>query len=270
VIRVENLRITYPGGTKALLRTYICFRPNEFTVLVGPSGAGKSTLLKSLNLLVTPSTGKITTDRLGEITNHKLIREHRRQTGMIFQQHQLIGRYTALDNVLMGRIGHYGAMRSLFPLPQKDQVLALACLQRVGLGRKALERVDRLSGGEQQRVGIARALAQRPKVILADEPVASLDPATAADVLSLLKQIGKEEQITLVVSLHQIEWARRYADRVIGLSQGSIVFDGAPGGLTTAVLQNIYNKNIKPAEDVNVAPQERQFGLPALWPMRQS
>lgn len=246
MLRVENLSKFYPGGVKALFPANLDFHSGEFTVLLGPSGAGKSTLLRCLNLLTTPYTGKITSAQLGEIDSPRAIRAHRRQTGMIFQQHQLIPRYSALDNVLMGRAGYHSFLRSLFPLPQKDQMFALACLERVGLIHKALDRVDTLSGGEQQRVGIARALAQQPKLILADEPVASLDPATAEHVLLMLHRICKEENLTAIVSLHQIHLARIYADRVIGLSQGHVVFDGKLEKLTQQVLDTIYSKDRQP------------------------
>jgi phosphonate transport system ATP-binding protein len=267
VIRVKNLSMFYANGVKALLSTDLHFNRGEFTVLLGPSGAGKSTLLKCLNVLVPPSTGKITSDDLGEIKSRTTVREHRRQTAMIFQQHQLIARYTAFDNVLIGRIGYHSALRSLFPLPQKDKVFALACLERVGLLEKALQRIDRLSGGEQQRVGIARALAQQPRSILADEPVASLDPATAIDVLTLLQRICKEQSLTTIVSLHQVDLAKRYADRVIGLSEGRVVFDDAPEKLTQAVLNAIYSRKDKSGvKNGNVARAVQGLAPPALSP----
>jgi phosphonate transport system ATP-binding protein len=241
VIRISNISKTY-GAVTALGPTSLDFRSGEFTVLLGPSGAGKSTLLRCLNLLNTPSTGEIRVTELGELNDRRTIRTHRLRTGMIFQQHQLIGRYSALDNVLMGRIGFHGALRSLLPLPQKDKLLALAALEQVGMAHKAMERAERLSGGEQQRLGIARALAQQPKLLLADEPVASLDPATALHVLSLLHRIAKAEHLTAVVSLHQVEFAKAFADRVIGLSRGGVVFDGNVADLTAAALERIYTR----------------------------
>jgi phosphonate transport system ATP-binding protein len=272
VIRITNLSMSYPGGARALFPLDLEFNSGQFTVLLGPSGAGKSTLLRCLNLLIEPSSGRIVTANLGELKDRKKMRRHRRSTGMIFQQHQLISRYTALDNVLIGRIGYYGAWRSLFPLPRRDKAFALACLERVGLLDKALIRVDRLSGGEQQRVGIARALAQEPKVVLADEPVASLDPATAQQVLSLLHRICKDENIAAVVSLHQVHFARSYADRIVGLTQGRVVFDGPPDALAQAALERIYAAKAGTAatHDVKEAGVGAGLPLPPILPLQPS
>jgi phosphonate transport system ATP-binding protein len=241
MISIDNLCMRYPGGITALHPTSAEFYSGHFTVFLGASGAGKSTLLRCLNVLNTASEGTVEVEGLGILNgNSRLIREHRKATAMIFQQHQLIERHTALQNVLVGRIASYGTLRSLFPLPRYEQEFALDCLNRVGLLDKALERVKNLSGGQQQRVGIARALAQRPKLILADEPVASLDPATARKVLSLLHKITKEDAVPAIVSLHQVQLAKEYADRIIGLAGGRVVFDGTPDQLTASELARIY------------------------------
>ena len=163
---------------------------------------------------------------------------------MIFQQHQLIERQSALQNVLMGRLAYYSFWRSLLPLPQPDQQLALDCLQRVGLIDKALTPVKNLSGGQQQRVGIARALAQQPRLMLADEPIASLDPASAHVVLSLLRTICKTDGIAARLSLHQVEFAMAYGDRIVGLAQGSVVFDAAPDQVSDRDLEQIYQPSV--------------------------
>jgi phosphonate transport system ATP-binding protein len=226
----------------ALHPTSLSFHQGQFTVLLGASGAGKSTLLRSLNLMHEPSSGRINVTGIGNLRNREALRAHRRQTGMIFQQHQLIGRLSALQNVLMGRLGYHSTVRSLFPLPRQEQAMGLHSLDRVGLLNKALSRADQLSGGQQQRVGIARALTQQPRLILADEPVASLDPASADKVLSLLHQICKEDGISAVVSLHQVELAKRYADRIIGLAHGRVVFDAAPDKLTAAHAADLYEQ----------------------------
>jgi phosphonate transport system ATP-binding protein len=246
MIELKDLGMRFPGGTIALYPTSLKIKKGQFTVLLGMSGAGKSTLLRCLNLLNTPTSGKVSVSNLGTLNgNRKLLQRHRRHTAMIFQQHQLIGRYSALKNTLTGRIANYNSLRSLFPLPQKDQMIALECLDRVGLLDKALVRVDNLSGGQQQRVGIARGLAQQPKIILADEPVASLDPATSRKVLSLLYRICKEDELTAIVSLHQVELAKDFADRLIGLVDGKIAFDGQGHELSADVLDIIYHHQLQ-------------------------
>jgi phosphonate transport system ATP-binding protein len=248
MISLKNVSVLYPG-TIALHPTNIHFAEGQFTVLLGRSGAGKSTLLRCLNLLNRPSSGKVWVEDLGTLDGRQVIREHRRRTAMIFQQHQLIGRNTALKNVLMGRLGYHSFFRSLFPFSIEEQNIALESLERVGLLLRALERVDNLSGGEQQRVGIARALAQDPRFILADEPVASLDPATAEGVLSLLRKVCRENGITAIVSLHQVALAKEFGERIIGLSAGRIVFDGEPDSLTKVALEAIYHHELQQKYD---------------------
>jgi phosphonate transport system ATP-binding protein len=242
MLELKDLSMRFPGGVNALWPTSLKIHKGQFTVLLGMSGAGKSTLLRCLNFLNMPTTGRVNVSGLGTLNgNRKLLRSHRRQTAMIFQQHQLIGRYSALKNVLTGRIGNYSSLRTFLPLPRQDQIIALECLDRVGLLDKALVRADNLSGGQQQRVGIARGLAQQPEMILADEPVASLDPATSEKVLSLLYRICKEDGLTAIVSLHQVELAKDFADRVIGLVDGKIVFDGKRFDLSGDILDLIYH-----------------------------
>lgn len=241
MLQMHEVSVTYPGGTAALCSTSTTFSAGRFTVLLGPSGSGKSTLLRSLNLMVRPNSGHVSVEGLGTLSEGRLLKMHRRHTAMIFQQHQLIARHTVLQNVMVGRLGYHTALRSLFPLPKSEFLIALESLDRVGLLHKVTERVSNLSGGEQQRVGIARALAQKPQIILADEPIASLDPASASNVLSLLHAICKEDGITAVVSLHQVEMARKFADHIIGLASGRIVFEGSPDELTDSAVDKIYN-----------------------------
>ena len=217
-IQTESLSVTYSNGAVALAPVDLTIKPGSFTVLLGASGAGKSTLLRSLNGLVRPSQGRVLDCRGDDIAEGRTLRHHRRETGMIFQQHQLIGRVSVLGNVLMGRLGYHTAMRTLLPLNAQEKRLALEALERVDLLDKALTRADQLSGGQQQRVGIARALVQQPRLILADEPVASLDPATAERVLTLLHGICRADGLTAVVSLHQLDFARRFGERIIGLA----------------------------------------------------
>ena len=240
MIDVRDLSVTFPGGVRALQRIDLTFEPGHFTVLLGPSGAGKSTLLRCLNGLVTPSSGRVVAETSGDLSDRSALRRHRRQTAMVFQQHQLIGRLSALNNVAMGRLGFHSTWRTLFGLPSADLEIALEALDRVGLLDQALRRVDQLSGGQQQRVGIARALAQQPSVILADEPVASLDPGTARRVLSLLERICRDGNISAIVSLHQVELAKEFADRIVGIAAGTVVFDGAVEALSDRHIDAIY------------------------------
>jgi len=240
VLRLEEAEVIYPNDTRALSPTTLAFERSRFTVLLGPSGAGKSTLLRTLNGLVPLTRGRVLSAALGPLPGRGGWRAHRRTVGMVFQQHQLIGRLSALGNVLMGRLGHHSALRTLLPFTKREKEAALVALERVGLMEYALRRVDQLSGGQQQRVGIARALVQQPSVILADEPVASLDPATAERVLGLLYTICREDGLTAVVSLHQVELARRFADRIVGIAAGSVVFDDVPDCLDEAAVARIY------------------------------
>lgn len=239
MIQIEKLEVIFPNSTRALASTSAFFRTGEFTVLLGASGAGKSTLLRTLNGLVQPTQGSVHIDGLGVLCA-KTLRAHRRRTGMVFQQHQLIGRASVLTNVLMGRLGYHSSLRTLLPWPPREKRIALDAIERVGLIDYALRRADQLSGGQQHRVGIARALVQGPSLILADEPVASLDPASADRVLGLLHRICKHDGITAIVSLHQPEFAKRFADRIVALAQGQIVFDGTPARLGKQEIQHIY------------------------------
>ena len=245
MLELRDASVIYPGrdgadGVEAVRATSLTFERGSLTVLLGPSGAGKSSLLRTLNGLVPLTRGTVSFDDEGEIRGAAGWRRHRRRTAMVFQHHQLIGRLAVLRNVMIGRLGYHSTWRSLWPLPAEDKRIALAALERVGLEDFALRRVDSLSGGQQQRVGIARALAQAPEIVLADEPVASLDPATAGRVLDLLRGICREDGITAVVSLHQVERARDFADRIVGISDGAVVFDGTPGQLTDGHLRRIY------------------------------
>jgi len=240
MIQLQQFSVTYPGASQAALHpTNLQFSTGEMVVLLGTSGAGKSTLLRSINGLNAASSGELLINGK-KLEGERPLRQHRLDCAMIFQQHQLLPKRTALQNVLLGRLGYYSSLRSLLPMSRADKELALQCLERVGLLDKALERCDRLSGGQQQRVGIARALAQQPKVILADEPVASLDPVTAQQVLTLLHDICQTDGITAIVSLHQLELAKPFAQRIIGLNQGKVVYDGPPENLHDSLVSSIY------------------------------
>ncbi|MBT2291368.1 phosphonate ABC transporter ATP-binding protein [Paenibacillus albidus] len=244
LLQVEGLSKVYPDGTKALDNLSLHINPGEFVVVIGPSGAGKSTLLRSLNRLVEPSQGHIRfkgKETTG-ITGKKL-RELRRHMGMIFQGYNLVNRVSVLTNVLHGRLGYMSALKGALGLFSKpDTEAAKSMLQRVGLFEQMYKRADELSGGQQQRVGIARALCQKPDLILADEPIASLDPASSETIMHYLYTICKEEGIACLCNLHQVEIAKKYATRIIGIHKGGIVFNGSPEDLTDEMTQLIYNQ----------------------------
>jgi phosphonate transport system ATP-binding protein len=241
VLSLQDARVVYSADVVGMEGASVSFDASEFVVLLGPSGAGKSTLLRALNGLVPLTEGTLHTEGGLPITDSSALRAHRRRTAMVFQQHQLIGRLTALDNVLTGRLGHHGSLRAMFPLPRRDRIIALNALEQVHLLDRALTRADQLSGGQQQRVGLARALAQEPRIILADEPVASLDPASARHALTLIHAVCKAQGIAAVVSLHQVDLAKTFADRILGVRAGRIVFDGVSAGLDDSTVQHIYS-----------------------------
>jgi phosphonate transport system ATP-binding protein len=240
MISIQGLSKSYVGRP-VLKGIDLSVRAGEFLVVLGPSGAGKSTLLRCVNGLAVPDGGRI---QIGGRDFHAAKlgrREARRPVAMIFQQHNLVRRLTVLKNVLVGRMaGTSSLLATLQLFRSADVELAMACLERVELSHKAMARGDQLSGGEQQRVGIARALAQQPDVILADEPVASLDPKTSRIVLGYLKAICKESNIAVICNLHQVDYAVEFAERVVGLRDGQVVFDGPPEDLTSEIVHEIY------------------------------
>jgi phosphonate transport system ATP-binding protein len=218
-----------------------------FIGIIGRSGAGKSTLLRMINRLQDPSSGTILYDSPNvatlNITQLKgaALRGWRRQCAMIFQQFNLVGRVDVLTNVLMGRLGHMPAWRAMFKLwSHEDRVIALAALEQMDIAGLAAQRADQLSGGQQQRVAICRALVQEPDIILADEPIASLDPRNTKVVMDALQRINREFGITVIVNLHSLDLARSYCDRLVGMAQGRVVFDDVPGALTEDVARELY------------------------------
>lgn len=255
MIEFRNTQVTYPGGLRALKGVTLEVPKGQFVVVVGLSGAGKSTLIRTVNNLVVPSGGEVLVGGQSVTqARSKALRQMRAEIGMIFQTFNLVKRSTVLRNVLSGRLGQVNPYTSLLGIFSKaDLALAHDCLRRVGIPEKAFARADALSGGQQQRVGIARALAQQPKVMLADEPVASLDPPTSHAVLSDLKRIAREDGITTLVNLHFIDLARDYADRIIGMRDGLIVFDGAPEAATNEVFEEIYGRPIDKEKDLRGA-----------------
>lgn len=248
MISFKNVSLTYPNGFQALKNINLEINDSEFVVVVGLSGAGKSTLIRSINQLVQPTQGELWIDGENTLTyKEKQLRKLRTQVGMVFQNYNLVKRMSVLRNVLSGRLGHTSTFRTLLGLfPKEDRQLALDSLNKVGIADKAYVRADQLSGGQQQRVSIARALTQQPKIILADEPVASLDPPTSHVVMKDLKRINREHQITTIVNLHFIDMAMEYADRIIGMREGEVVFDGPADSVTEATFEEIYGRPINP------------------------
>ncbi|RYX81426.1 phosphonate ABC transporter ATP-binding protein [bacterium] len=249
-VAFDNVSLTYPNGHQALKNVSLQLKRGEFIVIVGLSGAGKSSLIRCVNQLVSHTSGRVLVggEDVGAMSPRQL-RVARSHIGMIFQGHNLVKRSTVLKNVLTGRLATLPLWRSLLGLfPHSDVALAHECLERVGISEKAFVRADRLSGGQQQRVAIARALAQGPKVLLADEPVASLDPPTAHQVMRDLKRLSREENLTTLVNLHFVDMAMEYADRVIGMRAGEVVFDGPASSMTEATFEEIYGRKIRPDE----------------------
>ena len=240
MIEVRGLSKHY-GDLAALVDVSLQVAAGEMLVILGPSGAGKSTLLRCINRLVTPSGGEVRIAGEAEPTTRAGLRRLRSQVGMIFQDHNLVPRLSVLKNVLAGRLSRMPLWLSLLQLFRaEDMRIALDCLRRVELEERAWSRADRLSGGQQQRVGIARALAQQPGAILADEPVASLDPNSARLVLGDLKRASRELGIAVLCNLHQVGYAREFADRIVGIHAGRVVFEGTPDALDDRALGRIY------------------------------
>ena len=250
MIKFENVSVTYPGGVEALKNLNLEIKDGDFIIIVGLSGAGKSTLLRTVNNLVKPSTGTVYLEDKN-VTNarKKELKQIRSQIGMIFQTFNLVNRSTVLKNVLTGRLSNISTIRSILGLWPKDQKqMAFEALNQVEILEKAYVRASNLSGGQQQRVGIARALSQKPKVMLADEPVASLDPITSRVVMSYLKKINNELGITTIVNLHFLDLAKEFGDRLIGLRDGKLVFDGNVKDVSDEDFENINGRSIKSSD----------------------
>ncbi len=244
VIEFKHVSKTYPNGTQGLRKVNLTIEKGEFVVIVGLSGAGKSTLLRSINRLNEITEGEILI-KGQSITKArgKQLLHMRRDIGMIFQNFNLVKRSSVLKNVLSGRVGYHSTLRTVLGLwPKKDVALAMSALDRVNIQEKAYFRADELSGGQQQRVSIARALAQEATIILADEPVASLDPVTTIQVLDDLQRVNKELGMTTIVNLHSVDLAKKYATRLIGIRSGEVVFDGTAEQASDDTFDQIYSR----------------------------
>jgi phosphonate transport system ATP-binding protein len=252
MLRIENLSKTYPNGTQALKNVSFDVPDGEFMVVIGLSGSGKSTLLRCINRLIEPTSGKILWDDV-DVTqaDARQMRRIRRQIGMVFQQFNLVKRSKVITNVLSGRLGYANTWSSLLGVwSRADRERAVRALDRVGIADKANNRADALSGGQQQRVGIARALMQEPRLILADEPVASLDPVLAHSILQYLEGLNRSDGVTVICSLHFLDLVHRYATRVVALKDGVKVFEGLPKEIDRARFKEIYGEE---AEEVRAA-----------------
>ena len=248
MIEFKNVSVVYPNGFKALENISLTVADGEFVVIVGLSGAGKSTLLRAINGFVPVVEGSVSVNGQEVVgASAAELRVLRSEIGMIFQTFNLVKRSTVMNNVLMGRLAYVSKWRSMLGMwPSEEKELALQALERVGIVEKAYVRATNLSGGQQQRVGIARALAQEPKVILADEPVASLDPVTSHIVMRDLKKINQDLNITTLINLHFLDLARQYGQRLIGLRDGKLVYDGNIHDVDDAIFRQIYGRAITP------------------------
>ena len=244
MLRIEHLTKVYPNGTVALKDVSFEVEDGEFLVVIGLSGSGKSTLLRCINRLIEPTSGSIFwNDQDITKASPDALRKIRRHFGMVFQQFNLVKRSSVLTNVLSGRLGYANPALALIGIwPKEDRDRAIAALERVGISEKANSRADALSGGQQQRVGIARALMQEPDLILADEPVASLDPVLAHSILQYLEQLNQQNGMTVICSLHFLDLVQRYASHVIALKDGKKVFEGEPNEIDRQKFKDIYGE----------------------------
>lgn len=256
MLTITDLTKVYQSGEQALDSVSMTVSGSEVVAIIGESGAGKSTLIRCINRLTEPTSGSI---RLGdrELTtlSTTALRDARRDIGMIYQEYGLVERLTVMENVLSGRLGYVGLLAAIRRTFAGDDIQrAYEVLDRVGMAGHEDDRADKLSGGQRQRVGIARAVLQRPKIMLADEPTSSLDPGTSQEVLTLLAEIAADDEIPVLINIHEVDLARQYADRIIGLADGQIVFDGTPEELTPAAESNIYGTNTADSAEPTTEP----------------
>jgi phosphonate transport system ATP-binding protein len=244
MLEIKQLVKKYHTGDLAINGVDLKVEKGQVMALIGPSGAGKSTLIRCVNRLENPTSGEIwlNGENIVKMRSGKL-RRARRNMGMIFQEYALVERLTVMENVLSGRLGYVGFWRSfLRKFPQSDINAAFGLLEKVGLDTMVNKRADELSGGQRQRVGIARALVQKPDILLVDEPTASLDPKTSRQIMRLITELCEENQLTAIINIHDVALAQMYAERIVGLREGSIVYDGPPDDLKPDVLTEIYGK----------------------------
>lgn len=242
LLEVKNISKQYEQDKKVLGEVSFNIESGEFVSIIGPSGAGKSTLLRCINRLVDISNGQIIFRNVDVMTLSKQdLRKHRTQIGMIFQHYNLVSRLTVIENVLHGRLGYKTTLQgALKRYTEEEKEEAFSLLEKLGMSEHVYKRCDQLSGGQKQRVGIARALIQHPQILLCDEPIASLDPNASKVIMDHLQNISRNMKITCIVNLHQVDVAKRYSDRIIGLNSGKVVYDGAADELTPDIIHGIY------------------------------
>jgi phosphonate transport system ATP-binding protein len=265
MLEIRDLRVVYPNGFEAIAAANLTAAEGEIVAVIGRSGSGKSTLLRCVNGLQAVTSGTVRLDGadISQLSAAELA-DVRRSIGFIWQEHNIVKRLTAFKNVLTGRLGHRRGLASLFHyFDRHDRQIAVRSLERVNLLHRAHQRADRLSGGEKQRVAIARALAQQPRIILADEPTASLDIELARHVMNDLVRVARDEGVPTLISLHDVALARACADRVVGLVGGRTVFDGPPSSLDDQVLDRIYQFDHLPLEPAGPGELPRRMGVVA-------
>ena len=258
MIKLENVSKTYSNGYTALKNINLTINDGDFVCIIGLSGAGKSTLIRTINKMHSITSGTLMIDDkdISSATGKEL-RNIRKNIGMIFQSFNLVKRSSVYNNVLSGRVGYHSTFDCIFHLYSKEEkMLALQSLDKLGILDKAFVRADQLSGGQMQRVALARALTQEPKLILADEPVASLDPITTLSVMDDFKRINEQDKITIIANMHHVDLALKYATRVIGIRAGELVFDGLPSEVNDEVLINIYGRTLNSNEKLGVIDNE--------------
>lgn len=258
MIKFEHVGKIYPNGVEALKDVSLEIKQGEFVAIIGLSGAGKSTLIKLVNRMHDVTSGKLIVNDIvvDDTLKGKKLRRFRRKIGMVFQSFNLIGRTSVIRNVLAARVAEMNIVQSLFGIYHKDdKIIALEALDKVGILEKAYTRADQLSGGQQQRVALARTIAQDPSIILADEPVASLDPITANQVMKDFARVNQDLNITVVANMHHVDMALKYAKRVIGIRDGVIIYDGPSSNVNESLLKEIYGRDITD-EDIMFKPED--------------
>lgn len=245
LLKLDNISKEYKGGTKALSNVSFSAKDGEFISIIGPSGAGKSTLLRCINKMIDTSEGEVIFDNTHlNGLKKKELRKLRTKIGMIFQNYNLVDRLSVIENVLHGRLGYKSTIDGVIGrYSEEEKKQAFNILKKLGLQNEAYKRCDELSGGQKQRVGIARALIQNPKLVLCDEPIASLDPNSSKIIMDHLKMINKEMGITCILNLHQVDVAQKYSDKIIGINGGKKIFEGTPSELTQEKIHEIYGSD---------------------------